>query len=159
MLMIMMMVMIVAVLDAVGMHIIMVVHFYISLQMEFRMVGIIPQVLAFVKAMSAAADVFISPSYREGFGLVVVEAESMGLPSIVTDVPGQIDAILPNETGLTCKAKDAESLKNAMITLIENSDYREKLSNAAVSFVVDNFDDKELFKYLKNNRDKLIFGR
>ena len=107
----------------------------------------------------AAADVFISPSYREGFGLVVVEAESMGLPSIVTDVPGQIDAILPNETGLTCKAKDAESLKNAMITLIENSDYREKLSNAAVSFVVDNFDDKELFKYLKNNRDKLIFGR
>ena len=106
----------------------------------------------------AAADVFVSPSYREGFGLVVIEAESMGLPAIVTDVPGQIDAIIPQKTGLSCKVKDSQSLAQAMEKLINDKEFRAQLAVAAVNFAVENFNDSELFKRLKDNRDSLICG-
>ena len=106
----------------------------------------------------AAADVFVAPSYREGFGLVVVEAQAMGLAAIVSDVPGQVDAIIPNETGLTCTVKDAESLAQAMKTLIDDEDYRNKLSVSAVTFAQQNFNDNDLFGHLKENRDLLISG-
>lgn len=107
----------------------------------------------------AASDVFVAPSYREGFGLVVIEAEAMGIPAIVSDVPGQIDAIKPNETGIACKVKDIETLVAAMNQLIESPVLRENLGCNAVNFVTDNFEQKKLFYYLKQHRDDLISRR
>lgn len=104
----------------------------------------------------AAADVFVAPSYREGFGLVVVEAEAMGLPAVVSDVPGQIDAIIPNKTGLACRVKDVTSLEKAMLQLLENPDYRNHLGTAAAQFAETDFEQKKLFSYLKRHRDELV---
>jgi glycosyltransferase involved in cell wall biosynthesis len=109
-----------------------------------------------VEEYYAASDVFVSPSYREGFGLVVIEAQAMGIPAIVSDVPGQVDAILPNETGLLCKVKDAKSLEEQMETFINNKEKREEMGRNAKKYIEDNFEQKKLFEYLKENRDKLI---
>lgn len=111
-----------------------------------------------VEEYYAASDVFVAPSYREGFGLVVIEAESMGLPAIVSDVPGQVDAIKENETGLTCTVKDSRSLEKAMGKLIENVELRMNLGNKASKYVEDNYEQKKLFEYLKMHRDTLING-
>lgn len=104
----------------------------------------------------AAADVFVAPSYREGFGLVVVEAEAMGLPAIVSDVPGQIDAIVPNKTGLACKVKDVATLETAMEKMLINPEYRMQIGKAAAEFAECDFEQKKLFLYLKKHRDELI---
>lgn len=104
----------------------------------------------------AAADVFVAPSYREGFGLVVVEAEAMGLPALVSDVPGQIDAIIPNQTGLACKVKDVVTLEAAMVQLLNDADLRDKMGKAAAEFAERDFEQKQLFGYLKKHRDELI---
>lgn len=104
----------------------------------------------------AAADVFVAPSYREGFGLVVVEAEAMGLPAIVSDVPGQIDAIVPNVTGLTCKVKDVDTLEAAMKKMIDEDELRLRLGKAAAEFAESKFEQTKLFSYLKEHRDQLI---
>lgn len=104
----------------------------------------------------AAADVFVAPSYREGFGLVVVEAEAMGLPAIVSDVPGQIDAIVPDVTGLACKVKDASALEESMRRLLYEPDFRKQLGKSAAEFAKNNFEQKELFSYLRKHRDELI---
>lgn len=106
----------------------------------------------------AASDVFVAPSYREGFGLVVIEAEAMGLPAIVSNVPGQIDAIKENETGLTCVVKNSESLEKAMEKLIENVDLRVELGKNAARYVEKNYEQQKLFKYLKEHREVLING-
>lgn len=104
----------------------------------------------------AATDVFVAPSYREGFGLVVVEAEAMGLPAVVSNVPGQIDAIIPNQTGLACKVKDVATLEAAMEQLLNDADLRDKMGKAAAEFAERDFEQKQLFGYLKKHRDELI---
>lgn len=106
----------------------------------------------------AASDVFVAPSYREGFGLVVVEAEAMGIPAIVSDVPGQVDAIKENETGLTFRVKNSKSLECVMDKLIKNVELRIDLGNKASMYVKDNYEQKKLFGYLKTHRDALING-
>lgn len=109
-----------------------------------------------VERYYAASDVFVAPSYREGFGLVVIEAESMALPAIVSDVPGQIDAIVPDETGLACTVKSASSLQEQMEKMIADASLRESLGANAQRYVEDNFEQNKLFGYLKQHRDELI---
>lgn len=104
----------------------------------------------------AAADVFVAPSYREGFGLVVVEAQAIGLPAIVSDVPGQVDAILPNVTGITCEVKNSNSLKEAMIKMLEDSEHRIQMAENAVRFAREKFDQKVLFEHLLSHRNELV---
>lgn len=106
----------------------------------------------------SALDVFVAPSYREGFGLVLVEAQAMGIPVIATDVPGQIDAFLPNKTGLAVKAKDTSSLLDAMQRLYTDTALRKNLAENAHSFAADNFEQQRLFEKIKEKRDSLIEG-
>lgn len=61
-----------------------------------------------------AGDVFVLPTYREGFGSSVLEAACIGLPCICSDAYGVLDAYINGETGLQCKVGDADSLYNCM---------------------------------------------
>lgn len=104
----------------------------------------------------AATDIFVSPSYREGFGLVVIEAEAMGVPAIVSNVPGQLDAIIENETGISCQVRDTKALYIAMEKMYKDSLLRENMSKAAYKFAKENFDQTVLFKFLKDHRDEML---
>ncbi len=61
-----------------------------------------------------AGDVFVLPTYREGFGSSVLEAACIGLPCICSDAYGVLDAYVDGETGLQCKVGDAGSLYQCM---------------------------------------------
>lgn len=70
------------------------------------------------------ADVFCLPSYREGFGMSVVEASSLGLPVICSDAYGLADTMVDCVTGLRCKVADVESLRIAMEEMYDNPELR-----------------------------------
>ena len=53
-------------------------------------------------------DVFVFPSYREGFPNVVIEAGAMGLPSIVTDINGSREIIEDRKNGRIIPSHDAK---------------------------------------------------
>ena len=79
----------------------------------------------------AAADVFCLPSYREGFGTVIIEAAACGLPSVGTRISGLKDAICNNETGILVDVRDVDSLRDAMHLLASDEALRSKLGVAA----------------------------
>ncbi len=71
-----------------------------------------------VRQYMAISDVFVLPSYREGLPNSLIEAGSMGLPSIATDINGCNEVIIPGENGLLVPAKDADALETAMRELL-----------------------------------------
>lgn len=79
----------------------------------------------------AVADILCLPSYREGFGTVVIEAAAMGVPTIGTNIYGLTDAIVHGETGLLVPVGDEVALALAIKSLLANRSYLEKMSIAA----------------------------
>ena len=109
-----------------------------------------------VEQFLSAMDVYILPSYREGFGSGVIEAEAMGVPVIVTDIPGPTDAMIDNETGIVVQKADVESLYNAMISIREDKVRYFAMAEKAHDFAVNNFEQKQLFNYILEDRKKLL---
>ena len=109
-----------------------------------------------VEQYLSAMDCYILPSYREGFGMGVVEAEAMGVPVIVTDIPGPTDAMIYNETGIVVQKADVESLYNAMISVREDKVRYFAMAEKAHDFAVNNFEQKQLFNYILEDRKKLL---
>lgn len=68
------------------------------------------------------SDVFVFPSYREGFPNTVLEAGAMGLPSVVTDINGSNEIIIEGKNGLIIPSMDEDALYTAMKYCVENPD-------------------------------------
>lgn len=83
------------------------------------------------EAYLAIADILCLPSYREGFGTVVIEAAAMGVPTVGTDIYGLSDAVVHGETGLLVPSHNAELLANALGKLLANKSLREKMGESA----------------------------
>lgn len=79
----------------------------------------------------AAADALVLPSYREGFGSVIIEAASCGIPAIAYKTEGVIDAIEDQSTGILVEKFNIKEFSRAMIQLIENPDWRKHLGALA----------------------------
>ena len=77
------------------------------------------------------ARVMISPSQREGFGMAVIEANSVGTPVVGWDVPGLRDSIVHNETGLLAPFPDDQALAGEIIRLLNDDETWERLSQNA----------------------------
>ena len=93
-----------------------------------------------VRPWLAASDVLAFPSYREGFPNVVIEAGAMGLPSIVTNINGCNEIIIPGENGVIIPPRDADALYEAMKDLCENDEKRVYLTKNARESVASRFD-------------------
>lgn len=109
-----------------------------------------------VEKYLSAMDTYLLPSYREGFGMGVVEAEAMGVPVIVTDIPGPTDAMLDGKTGLIVEKKNADSLCTAMVKLMKDKELRKNCSEYARTFASENFEQKAFLELVLNDRKKLL---
>ena len=109
-----------------------------------------------VEQYLAAADCFVLPSYREGLAISPLEAQAMGLPLVVTDIRGLIDAVVPDVTALAVPSKDAVALQKAMENIYDNPEMRAEFSAAAHKHICDNFEQKKMFQYILEDRKKLL---
>ncbi len=71
-----------------------------------------------------AADAICLPSYREGFGIAIIEAAAVGLPAIGTRIYGLADAIVDGVTGFLCQPRDVDALMYLMGRFAEDPELR-----------------------------------
>lgn len=88
------------------------------------------------------ADVFVIPTWREGFGMSIIEAQGLGLPVITSDAYGVVDASVEGETGLRCKVGDVESLYQSMVLYHNNPTMRAEHGSAGRKMVEALYDNK-----------------
>lgn len=106
-----------------------------AVQSIIRRTGGVPDPECYMQA----ADIFVLPSHREGFGMVVLEAAACGLPAIVSDIYGLRDAVEEGVTALKVPVNAPDALAAAIHRLAENEDLRASMSHAALQRVATSF--------------------
>lgn len=79
----------------------------------------------------AASDIFCLPSLREGFGLVIIEAGSSGLPSVASRIYGITDSIIDGETGMLIQSGSIDELIQALNCLLRSPSSRLEMGTQA----------------------------
>jgi len=109
-----------------------------------------------VRPFLAVSNVFVFPSYREGFPNVVMQAGAMGLPSIVTDINGCNEIIHKGINGIIIPVKDVKAIYQAMMTLISDKSYYNKLQNKSRQMIVNKYSQLELWNAQLKEYNRLI---
>lgn len=104
----------------------------------------------------SALDVFTSLSYREGFGLVVIEAAAMGVPGIVSDALGQRDTIEHMKTGYSVRTYHVDDVVDAMNFYIVHPEKAIEMGATARKVAEEQYEQKELLRRLAAHRNELI---
>lgn len=104
----------------------------------------------------AAADVLCLPSYREGFGSVVIEAAAVGIPTIGSNIYGIKDAVEDSKSGLLFQVGNIDELFQRMVRLVDDKSLRKKLGNYARERSVKDFSNEYVAsEWLEYYREKI----
>ncbi|MBN1517835.1 glycosyltransferase family 4 protein [Candidatus Sumerlaeota bacterium] len=99
-----------------------------------------------VPRLLAAADLFVLPSYREGMPVSILEAMSMGLPCIVTDIRGSREEVIDGACGRIVPPRQAAPLAAALGVLTSDATMRQRFGQAARQRVLDHFRREQYFE-------------
>jgi glycogen(starch) synthase len=86
-------------------------------------------------AVYRSADVFVSPTYSEGFSNTILEAMASGLPVVSTRSVGVVDCLRDGENGLLHEPGDVPGLRRALDRLLEDAPLRARLAACALEEV------------------------
>jgi glycosyltransferase involved in cell wall biosynthesis len=112
------------------------VHFFGKISFEER------------QTLMKQAHLLAMTSVREGWGLVVIEANAMGTPAVVYKVPGLVDSVQAGKTGLVCQQNTAQNLADQITRELLDHPLREKLAKGALEW-------SRQFTWQKNAEDFL----
>lgn len=87
----------------------------------------------------AAADILVLPSFREGFGSVIIEAAACGIPAIAFEIDGVIDSVVSKKTGVLVEPGNWGAYADAMALMLEDSKLRLEMGANAYNRVVKYF--------------------
>jgi colanic acid/amylovoran biosynthesis glycosyltransferase len=133
------------------------------LKVRCRFLG--AQSSAVVQEWMAHATVFCVPSVvatsgdAEGFGIVFLEAQAMGLPVVSTRSGGIPEAVEDERTGLLVAEGDPRALAAAILRLIRDEDLWQRFSLAGRRRVLEQFDLMRQTHHLEKLFDRLLFSR
>lgn len=102
-----------------------------------------------VRPFMCISDVFVLPSYREGFGVVLMEAGALDIPCITTDISGCNEIIQDGVNGRIIPPRDEKALYGAMKWFYEHrSDEVKEMAKLARPMIVERYEQQMLWKEL-----------
>ncbi len=101
-------------------------------------------------------DIFVLPSYREGFPYSIMEASAMGRPVVATDIRGCREAVEDRVTGILVPAKNPYQLAQALIYLLDNQEKSEELGRNGRRKAEKEFDERLVFDRIEEEYQRLI---
>lgn len=105
------------------------------------------------------ADLFLFPSNTDTFGMVVLEAQAMGIPAIVSDIGGPKEIVVDKKTGFVAKADNVADWVEKIIAFLESISDTEnylKFKNEAAQHIVNNYNwDNALSDIFIRNRESV----
>ncbi|MDD6209463.1 MAG: glycosyltransferase family 4 protein [Bacteroidales bacterium] len=105
------------------------------------------------------SSIFVLSSVHEGFGMVLIEAMSCGVPCVSFNCPhGPADIIRHEEDGLLVSERDIEALANGILYLIENEDIRKDMGRKAKQNV-NRFSQENIMRIWMDFFDELLYGQ
>ena len=99
-----------------------------------------------VMSFYRSSDIFVLPSYREGFPRSTQEAMACGCAVITTDVPGCRETVIDHQNGILVRPYDEHELAKAMIYLINNKKYLKKMKKSSQEIAYKKFDSVKIDK-------------
>ncbi|MFO7735332.1 MAG: glycosyltransferase family 4 protein, partial [bacterium] len=81
------------------------------------------------------ADIYVFPSYHEGFPRVLYEAMTFSVPIVTTDIPGTEGVMKDSENCLKVKPKSDEELENAVEKLLKDEELRKTIGLNGYAFM------------------------
>lgn len=99
-----------------------------------------------VKKFLAIMDLFVSPSYREGFGLSVLEANLMKVPVLVTSITGYSEIVKEGKNGFFVNPKDTLALFNKMKKFSQSRDSLLAMKQQCYDEVASKYNHKEVLE-------------
>jgi glycosyltransferase involved in cell wall biosynthesis len=108
-----------------------------------------------MRALYAAMDVFALPSHREGLPRAPMEAASMCLPAVVTDVRGCRQTVEDGKTGLIVPVRDAQALAGALLELLGDPRARSCYGANARRKALAEFDERVAFQHVIDAYERL----
>jgi len=94
-----------------------------------------------IPALMNAADAYVMSSSWEGMPLVLLEASSVGLPIVTTDVGGNREVVIDGKSGFLVPPKNSEALAQAMLKMMGlDEDIRKEMGNYGRRYIKENCD-------------------
>ena len=107
-----------------------------------------------VRPWLAASNAFVLPSYREGVGMVLLEASAMGIPCITSDIIGCNNVVKEGINGELVLPHDSISLYVKMKEWVENPERVSMMASSAREFVLQRYEQefvkKSAFEFYKS---------
>ncbi len=108
-----------------------------------------------IRPYLSISNVFVFPSYREGFPNVILQAGAMNLPCIVTDICGSNEIIIPNENGIIIPVKNEIAIFEAMQLISSDKELFLKLKLKSRDYIVSSFQQEVVWKALYEEYKRL----
>jgi len=108
-----------------------------------------------IRPYLSISNVFVFPSYREGFPNVILQAGAMNLPCIVTDICGSNEIIIPNENGIIIPVKNEIAIFEAMQLISSDKELFLKLKLKSRDYIVSSFQQELVWKTLLEEYKRL----
>lgn len=104
----------------------------------------------------ACSDILCLPSYREGFGSVIIEAAAVGIPSVASNIYGLVDSVKDGETGILHQPKNIEEITQVLLKLTNDNELREKMSKQAMKRARSLFSETILVDAMRTFYQKIL---